>query len=226
MSRFAFSRKDGCPALLVALLVAGAASGLVATGSLKGALQGAVFGAVTAGFAQHITSAGNAAQVSAVLDSKSALAGFSLANQIATATRIKLAVGHALIGGVRAVVNGGKFLSGFLTAGISKFSTYATNGIVEGFSLTGKLSQGLVVATVGGIVAELSGGEFELGFLTAGLAFAVNEILTNNPGKVAKKRGCSGQMCKGQNLKPHNSVQSLKFGVGFPLVVDGNPVKF
>ena len=86
-----------------------------------------------------------------------------------------LVLGHSLIGGLRSVVNGGKFLTGALTAGIGKVFTFGTNMLAgEGFGRT--LVQGLAVATVGGLTAILAGGSFELGFITAGLAFAQGTI--------------------------------------------------
>jgi hypothetical protein len=47
--------------------------------------------------------------------------------------------------------------------------------------------QGLVVATAGGLTSLLAGGSFELGFITAGLAFATNAVLEIS-GKISYAR--------------------------------------
>ena len=164
--------------------LAGGVSGLVSTGSLKGALQGAIFGAITAGFAKYVanvaTQSIKAAKVafeSGIWSAGRYAQAISAANSLA---KIKLVVGHALIGGARAVVNGGKFLTGAITGAIGKLTSFATNLINT--LVENPIAQGLVVATAGGLAARLAGGSFELGFLTAGLAFAVNELVTRGFG--------------------------------------------
>lgn len=153
--------------------VAGGASGLIATGSLKGMLEGAFFGAVTAGFAYGIQ--GSAANQiknlgTGVLKNSAQQA---LVRGIEFSAKVKLVIGHAVIGGIRSVVNGGKFLTGALTGGVSKAFTFATSMIDN------RVFRGLAVAAVGGGISVLAGGSFELGFVTAGLAFAVNEVATS-----------------------------------------------
>jgi len=163
---------------IIAGALAGGVSGLITTGSLKGALQGALFGAVTAGFAHKITS-GFVSKVGAIKENGIFTAAYkkTLIEAATKSYKITLTVGHAVIGGVRSLVNGGKFLTGAISAGVSKAFTFATNSIDD------KLVQGLAVATVGGAVSVLAGGSFELGFLTAGLAYAANHVLTefSNP---------------------------------------------
>ena len=69
-----------------------------------------------------------------------------------------------------AIVNGGKFFVG-------KAFTIVGNAV----SVLSKniYVQGLTVAAAGGLLgSRLAGGSFELGFLTAGLAFAVNQVVT------------------------------------------------
>ena len=68
-----------------------------------------------------------------------------------------------------AIVNGGKFFVG-------KAFTIVGNAV----SVLSKniYVQGLTVAVAGGLGSRLAGGSFELGFLTAGLAFAVNQVVT------------------------------------------------
>ena len=70
-----------------------------------------------------------------------------------------------------AIVNGGKFFVG-------KAFTIVGNAV----SVLSKniYVQGLTVAAAGGLGSRLAGGSFELGFLTAGLAFAVNQVLSGS----------------------------------------------
>ena len=64
-----------------------------------------------------------------------------------------------------AIVNGGKFFVG-------KAFTIVGNAVSV-------LSKNIYVqAAAGGLGSKLAGGSFELGFLTAGLAFAVNQVVT------------------------------------------------
>jgi hypothetical protein len=149
------------------------------TGSLKGLLEGAVFGAITGGFAGYLKDAALASKAAVI--SKATSAGQAVSQTaikaIEFATKVKSVVGQALIGGLRAAHNGGKFLTGFLTGGVGKLVTFGTN-LLAGDSFGEKLVQGLVVATADGAIAALAGRSFELGFITAGLAFAVNEVAT------------------------------------------------
>ena len=67
-----------------------------------------------------------------------------------------------------AIVNGGKFLAGV----VGKAFTIVGNAVSV-------LSKNIYVqAAAGGLGSRLAGGSFELGFLTAGLAFAVNQVVT------------------------------------------------
>jgi len=78
-------------------------------------------------------------------------------------------------------VNGGKFLTGFITGGLSKLATFGTN-MLAGDTLGSKIVQGLAVATVGGAITALAGGSFEAGFIMAGLAFAVHALASKAGG--------------------------------------------
>ena len=75
-----------------------------------------------------------------------------------------------------AIVNGGKFFAGFVASVVGKAFTIVGNAV----SVLSKniYVQGLTVAAAGGLGSRLAGGSFELGFLTAGLAFAVNQVVT------------------------------------------------
>ncbi len=135
--------------------ITGAISGLIMTGSIKGALQGAAFGALTGGVAKYLT------------------AGTNLAGAALKATQIAV---HGAIGGLRSVVNGGKFLAGFVTGAISKAITIGSDWLSSVNDSASTVVKGLIVATAGGLASQLAGGSFAQGFLTAGLAFSLNNL--------------------------------------------------
>jgi len=113
----------------------------------------------------------------------SGVAGVKAASGVAkalgtSAINVVKVVAHGLIGGLRAVVNGGKFLAGFISGAVGKAVTIGSNWLSNNINagISSKVVKGLVVATVGGLAAELTGGEFAAGFIAAGVAFATNEL--------------------------------------------------
>jgi len=138
--------------------IAGGLSGLITTGSLSGLLKGAALGALTGAVAGGFEVGGG------VFEKLRSIGGNTL--------KAAKALTHGVIGGIRAKINGGSFGTGFLTGGLGKLATFATNAIDNIYV------QGLAVATAGGLVSQLAGGSFEAGFITAGIAFAANRGLT------------------------------------------------
>lgn len=181
--------------------LAGGASGLIMTGSLRGALEGAFFGAITAGFAAKVTAGAKIVTNAATGVTKAVLS---------VAQKVTLVTGHAVIGGIRAVVNGGKFITGALAAGLGKLATFGTN-LLAGDTFNDKLIQGLAVATTGGAISALSGGSFELGFVTAGLAFAVNQV-ANRIGHNARVSRWRQQ--RAERFKMSDAVNRYNSGTG------------
>ena len=165
------------PQAIAAGAASGGISGLISTGSLKGALEGAFFGAITAGFAKGLQF--GQIGTKAINGIKAIGKGTQIAKY---AKQIFQVVAHGVIGGARAVVNGGKFFAGFVAGAVGKAFTIVGNAV----SVLSKniYVQGLTVAAAGGLGSRLAGGSFELGFLTAGLAFAVNQVVT----QLAQKR--------------------------------------
>ena len=103
-------------------------------------------------------------QITLERQSKAIALSFNTDNSIAY-DELYLAVQDKMSG----IVNGGKFFVG-------KAFTIVGNAV----SVLSKniYVQGLTVAVAGGLGSRLAGGSFELGFLTAGLAFAVNQVVT------------------------------------------------
>lgn len=111
--------------------IGGFASGAVASGTAKGALLGAFTGAVGSGILQ------------------SSLAG----------TWAGMAV-NATASGITSELNGGRFGSGFLSAGLS--------AVLAPHMETGNSFQdGLSAAVVGGTISSMTGGKFANGAVTA-----------------------------------------------------------
>ena len=106
-------------------------------------------------------------QITLERQSKTIALSFNTDNSIAY-DELYLAVQDKMSG----IVNGGKFLAGV----VGKAFTIVGNAV----SVLSKniYVQGLTVAAAGGLGSRLAGGSFELGFLTAGLAFAVNQVVT------------------------------------------------
>ena len=159
------------PQAIAAGAASGGISGLISTGSLKGVLEGAFFGAITAGFAKGLQL--GKIGTKAINGIKAIGKGTQIAKY---AKEIFQVLAHGAIGGVRSLVNGGKFFAGFVASVVGKAFTIVGNAV----SVLSKniYVQGLTVAAAGGLGSRLAGGSFELGFLTAGLAFAVNQVVT------------------------------------------------
>jgi RHS repeat-associated protein len=122
--------------------VAGGAAGAISTGSLSGALLGAaggfVFGAIAPGL------------------------GATFGNWLGNPT-IGSAIGKGFAGGLQNVITGGKFSSGFLSAGFSELANPITPAIGKG---------GLVVSSIaGGAGSILGGGKFANGAVTGAFAY-------------------------------------------------------
>ena len=114
-----------------------------------------------------------------------------------------------------AIVNGGKFFVG-------KAFTIVGNAV----SVLSKniYVQGLTVAAAGGLGSRLAGGSFELGFLTAGLAFAVNQVVTQlaqeeNPAQsVANEALEDGHL----SLREANKIWRANNDPNFEVTVDAS----
>lgn len=123
--------------------IGGLASGAVASGTAKGALLGAFTGAVGSGILQ------------------SSLAG----------TWAGMAV-NATASGITSELNGGRFGSGFLSAGLS--------AVLAPHMETGNSFQdGLSAAVMGGTISAMTGGKFANGAITATFSSAFGAMARN-----------------------------------------------
>nr|WP_275669235.1 RHS repeat-associated core domain-containing protein [Pseudoalteromonas shioyasakiensis] len=80
---------------------------------------------------------------------------------------------HAMVGGISAHIQGGKFGHGFIAAGFTKF--VQVNGVVPS-----DMAGGIIVsATIGGTMSVITGGKFANGAITAAFQFALNNWLSS-----------------------------------------------
>jgi len=152
----------------------GFAAGALQSGTLKGGVYGAFSAELFFGVGEGFDSAGWAqAQGDGVL-------GTHLSNAGYTATILA----HGLAGGVMQSLDGGKFGSGFLGAGV-------------GFALTPSVNQlnsygDRVIASsiIGGTASQIAGGKFANGALTAAFSYTYGSIASN----VAQNRAIDARM--------------------------------
>lgn len=129
------------------VVAGGTAAGYVQAGNLKGAVLGGVESGLDFGIGQ----------------------AFNFGHDYLSATAFENYGAHAALGGVMALLQGGKFGHGFVTAGVgSVLDPHYTPDIVTGT---------IQAAVVGGSVSRLTGGKFANGAITAAFEFAFNQSL-------------------------------------------------
>ena len=174
--------------------VGGGLAGLVTTGTLKGMLIGAVSGAAFAGVGNAFSAGGKFSGSTWVSQAT---------GKVTSAGRALKTGFHAVAGGARSVLSGGKFKAGFLSAGFAQFASPAIGQINSG---TGQL---VAAGVVGGVGSELAGGKFEDGFVTGVFSRGFNDCLHG---------GCSGLETAWNGIKEFASGIRIgvfgKFSVG------------
>jgi len=126
------------------------------SGGLEGAVQGAIFGYASSGISAHIGGHG----------SDSFLSNF--ANKGA----MEKAIAHGLSQGTLSQIVNGDFKSGFIGGSISSLSgSYMEGGRGDSLGVSGRT---VVAATAGGIAAELGGGKFGNGAMSAAFVHLFN----------------------------------------------------
>ncbi|MGB0564818.1 MAG: RHS repeat-associated core domain-containing protein [Spirulinaceae cyanobacterium] len=153
---------------LLAKVVTGAIVGGIATGSVEGALVGAfsagVFHGIGAGFEN--------------LPADHPLNGRFMGTNFNPPGHALKSTAHGLTGGVVSKVQGGKFIHGFSSAGVTQFFS---GGIDHIDGNTDWSPYRVAVASVlGGAVSEISGGKFANGAVTAAFSRAFNDEPAGN----------------------------------------------
>jgi RHS repeat-associated protein len=150
-------------------VVAGAGFGFGSTfisSSLSGASLGQAFGSALIGGAIGAITGGIAWE----------LGRLNPSNEFWSAGHLGQTIGHALVGGGVSEIQGGDFGSGALAAGLSAGLAPGINGIGGGSPdieyVTARVA---VSAVIGGTAAEISGGKFANGAVTAAFLRLYNE---------------------------------------------------
>ena len=110
---------------------------------------------------------------------------YSFGGNPLTATQIAQQIAsHAVVGGISAELQGGKFGHGFVSAGVTKGLGGAF--LPSGSNLsTGDVVEGTVVsAVIGGTASVISGGKFANGANTAAFQYLFNQAFKNRPKKL------------------------------------------
>ena len=149
-------------------MISGAFGAAVNGGNiLKGALLGGIAAAAFSAIGNHFSNLSDPFSTGAVHEfGGNWLTSGQIAQQITA---------HAIVGGVLSVLQGGKFGSGFIAAGITKGFTNVELGAAGDLSSAGEYLAGTVVAAViGGTASALTGGKFANGANTAAFQFLFN----------------------------------------------------
>jgi len=80
---------------------------------------------------------------------------------------------HGVVGGAAAAASGGDFASGFMSSSFTKLVSPEIAGLPSG-----EFEQMVVAGIVGGIASEIAGGKFANGAVTAAMAYAFNQALS------------------------------------------------
>lgn len=134
--------------------VGGYAAGALQTGSGKGALQGGVSAVVFMGINAHY---GKLAS--------------SSSSGLSTAQVAQRALVSGVAGGVLSMVQGGRFGSGFASAGLGSALNPAISAVGDN-----TYAQTFMAAIVGGTVSEAAGGKFANGAVTAAFSYAFGKM--------------------------------------------------
>jgi RHS repeat-associated protein len=176
-------------------------AGVVSTGSL----QGGLVGAFSAGLFYGIGSAFSQGNAPNLYD-HGELTSMGEAGKV---------LAHGVAGGVMSSLQGGKFGSGFLSAGVAE----AASGQIQGI----KVAAGRVIAAsiVGGTTSVLAGGKFANGAVTGAFSQAFNEEQHSSQ-TVKGYLPTDIQVLGDTSSYSDDQIDSLKFKMAHDLNVYGN----
>ncbi len=142
----------------------GALAGAVESNSLKGAAWGAFSAVAFHGIGSYFNSAEWAQSGQQVFGTGLNAAGYSAK-----------VLAHGVAGGITQHLQGGKFGSGFASAGVTEAFSGPINAIDPANPTIGSATRVMVAALVGGTVSDLTGNKFATGAVTAAFAQVFNE---------------------------------------------------
>ncbi len=190
-------------------VLAGALSSAVSSGGdLKATLQGALFAGLTFGVGS----------------------AFGFAKTLTGAAKFWAETGraavHGMLGGVRSVLNGGKFAHGFIAgAGSSAFSHSGImdEGWIAGDGFEHMAARTAAASIVGGTISEISGGKFENGAVTG----AFQHLFNAESGRLRHTAHSYKKTWGGEEWGNFfNKAMDFVFGSPEPMVVDGVEYEF
>ncbi|WP_194756092.1 hypothetical protein [Aliidiomarina indica] len=135
--------------------------------------------AAAGGFASGAVQTGNLR--SATVGALSSMAFLGVGQVTYGASNLMKVGSHAVVGGAISSLQGGKFVHGFVSAGITKGAQ--VNGVVPDNLVGGTI----VSAVVGGTVSELTGGKFRNGAVTGGFQFVMNQWISDQMEKLSAR---------------------------------------
>ena len=181
---------------LGAAMLIGFVSGAVSTGTIQGGLVGAF-------------SAGMFYGIGSAFGRMAAANGGSLT---ATQTLGKI-LAHGVAGGVMSTLQGGKFGSGFLSAGFVELSGPAIG------SIKNTAGQVMASAIIGGTASVLSGGKFANGAMTGAFSYAFNHLMHRYIHHIPP---VDSSLEGDPNYRPKEKHYSLQDGVSLSSEVEDN----
>ena len=147
----------GAAAPLWQVMLGGFAAGMVASGGdLKAGLIGAVSAGLFYGIGSYYEKAANAK------------AGV-FQGTLSAAEKVEKAILHGIVGGAQTATQGGKFVHGFFSTGLTQGSSRLVG------QLGGRTERVLAAAVLGGAVSEVTGGKFANGAVTGAFSRAFND---------------------------------------------------
>ena len=158
--------------MLVAGAIGGATAGLITTGSIKGTLTGAISGAAFAGVGNLFAETGSLHKIGTIIVGS----GEKVATAAKVITHSFKTLSHGFVGGIRSVMSGGSFNTGFLSAGFAEGVASATDfaRVIKG--RTGLVSEAVVGGIAGGAGATIGGGNFLDGFRSGVFSRVFNQL--------------------------------------------------
>jgi hypothetical protein len=145
----------------------GFAAGAIQSGNLRGAVVGGISSLAFFGVGQ-----------------KFSVRNVNIASGKGLAAYSKLALASGSVGGVMAVVQGGRFGNGFVSAGAS-----AVLAPIPEAASSNSAAQAVVAAVISGTISEATGGKFANGAITGAFQFAMGRAVASGGGAYDGKVG-------------------------------------
>ncbi|WP_242112666.1 hypothetical protein, partial [Luteimonas aquatica] len=188
----------------------GAASGYASTGTWKGALYGAFASGLFFGINSYYQAQGFANSFENLYGGDIATVGSTGLTASQFASKI---VAQGMAGGVTSVLQGGKFGSGFASAGFTEAASLKIDGIKN------PVAKGVATAISGGTASRLAGGKFANGAQTAAFMYTLGEL----PRYYEREVGYGLDIGPGEGIYPKDKFTPPQKGFNNVGSQGGNP---